>query len=77
MMVGWGGLGGLLSLWMPMIQRGQVVWPELMTNLRGLVYMTLHLGGLTDATNALTLGLSILTLCYHFAAVAAKRRRTA
>lgn len=60
-MVGWDGLMGLLSLWLPMIQRGHVVWPELMTNLRGLVYTTLHLGGLTEATNVLTLGLSILT----------------
>jgi hypothetical protein len=59
-MVGWDGLIGLLSLWLPMIQRGQVVWPELMTNLRGLVYMILDLGGLTGATNVLTLGLSIL-----------------
>ena len=60
-MVGWDGLMGLLSLWLPMIQRGHVVWPELMTNLRGLVYMILHLGGITEATNVLTLGLSILT----------------
>ena len=52
---------GLLSLWLPMIQRGHVVWPELMTNLRGLVYMTLRLSGLTEATNVVTLGLSTLT----------------
>jgi hypothetical protein len=60
-MVGWDGLMGLLSLWLPMIQRGHVVWPELMTNLRGLVYMILELGGLSGATNILTVGLSILT----------------
>lgn len=60
-MVGWDGLIKLLSLWLPMIQRGHVVWPELMTNLRGLVYMILRLGGITEATNVLTLGLSILT----------------
>jgi glycosyl transferase family 87 len=59
-MVGWDGLMGLFSLWLPMIQRGNVVWPELMTNLRGLVYMILDLGGLSDATNILTLGLSVL-----------------
>jgi hypothetical protein len=60
-LVGPDGVTGLLSLWLPMIQRGDVVWPELMTNLRGLVYMILQLGGLTEATNVLTLGLSILT----------------
>jgi hypothetical protein len=59
-MVGWDGLRGLVSLWLPMTQRGHVVWPELMTNLRGLAYMTLDLGGLSGATNILTLGLSIL-----------------
>jgi Glycosyltransferase family 87 len=59
-MVGWDGLMGLFSLWLPMIQRGNVVWPELMTNLRGLVYMILDLGGLSGATNILTLGLSIV-----------------
>jgi Glycosyltransferase family 87 len=58
-MVGWDGLRGLVSLWLPMTQRGHVVWPELMTNLRGLVYMILDLGGLSGATNILTLGLSI------------------
>jgi hypothetical protein len=60
-MVGRDGLIGLLSLWLPMIQRGNVVWPELMINLRGLVYMILDLSGQTWATNALTLALSILT----------------
>jgi Glycosyltransferase family 87 len=59
-MVGGDGLMGLFSLWLPMIQRGNVVWPELMTNLRGLVYMTLDLGGLSGATNILTFGLSVL-----------------
>jgi Glycosyltransferase family 87 len=59
-MVGWDGLMGLFSLWLPMIQRGNVVWPELMTNLRGLVYMILELGGLSGATNILTFGLSVL-----------------
>ena len=59
-MVGWNGLLGLFSLWLPMTQRGHVVWPELMTNLRGLMYMILDLGGLSGATNILTLGFSIL-----------------
>jgi hypothetical protein len=59
-MVGWDGLIGLFSLWIPMTQRGHVVWPELMTNLRGLVYMILNLGALTGAMNWLTFGLSIL-----------------
>ena len=59
-MVGWNGLLGLFSLWLPMIQRGHVVWPELMTNLRGLMYMILDPGGLSGATNILTLALSIL-----------------
>ena len=59
-MVGWNGLLGLFSLWLPMTQRGHVVWPELMTNLRGLMYMILDLGGLSGATNILTLALSIL-----------------
>jgi hypothetical protein len=59
-MVGWNGLLGLFSLWLPMTQRGHVVWPELMTNLRGLMYMVLDLGGLSGATNILTLAFSIL-----------------
>jgi hypothetical protein len=59
-MVGWNGLLGLFSLWLPMTQRGHVVWPELMTNLRGLMYMILDLGGLSGATNILTLAFSIL-----------------
>jgi len=59
-MVGWNGLLGLFSLWLPMTQRGHVVWPELMTNLRGLMYMILDLGGLSGATNILTLALSLL-----------------
>jgi hypothetical protein len=60
-MVGWDGLKGVLALWLPMIERGNVVWPELMINLRGLVYMVLRQAGLTEATNALTLALSLLT----------------
>jgi hypothetical protein len=59
-MVGWDGLIELFSLWIPMTQRGHVVWPELMTNLRGLVYMISSLGALTVATNWVTLVLSIL-----------------
>ena len=59
-MVGSNGLLGLFSLWLPMTQRGHVVWPELMTNLRGLMYMILDLGGLSGATNILTLAFSIL-----------------
>jgi hypothetical protein len=58
-MVGWHGLLGLVSLWLPMFKRGDVVWPELMLNLRGLVYITLDLAGLSKATNTLTLCLSI------------------
>ena len=59
-MVGWNGLLGLFSLWLPMMHRGHVVWPELMTNLRGLMYVILDLGGLSGATNILTLAISIL-----------------
>ena len=58
-MVGWHGLMGLLALWLPMMERGNVVWPELMLNLRGLVHMTLSLGGITSATNSWTLVLSV------------------
>ena len=60
-MVGPDGLMGLATLWLPMINRGHVVWPELMTNLRGLIYMVLHLAGLTEATNVLTLVFSAVT----------------
>ena len=59
-MVGPDGLMGLFTLWLPMIHRGHVVWPELMTNLRGLIYMALHPAGLTEATNVLTLGFSLI-----------------
>lgn len=58
-MVGWNGLMGLVSLWVPMFKRGHVVWPELMTNLRGLMYVISDLVGLPQATNILTLALSI------------------
>ena len=57
-LVGAQGLTGLLALWLPMIDRGNVVWPELMLNLRGLAHMTLGLVGITSATNAVTLVLS-------------------
>jgi hypothetical protein len=60
-MVGLDGLMGLTTLWLPMINRGHVVWPELMMNLRGLIYMVLHPAGLTEATNVLTLGSSVAT----------------
>ena len=60
-MVGSDGLAGLISLWLPMINRGHVVWPELMTNIRGLVYMILQSAGLTEATNVLTLVFSVAT----------------
>jgi hypothetical protein len=60
-MVGLEGLMGLATLWLPMINRGHVVWPELMTNLRGLIYMALHPAGLTKATNMLTLVFSVAT----------------
>ena len=55
------GLRGLVALWLPMIHRGHVVWPELMMNLRGLIYLVLHSAGLTEATNVLTLGFSVAT----------------
>jgi hypothetical protein len=58
-MVGAQGLMGLLALWLPMIDRGNVVWPELMLNLRGLSHMTLGLVGMASATNAITLVLSV------------------
>jgi Glycosyltransferase family 87 len=60
-MVGRDGLVGLISLWLPMVERGHVVWPELMTNLRALIYMILQPGGLGEATNVVTLIFSILT----------------
>jgi hypothetical protein len=60
-MVGSQGLIGVLSLWLPMIDRGNVVWPELMLNLRGLVHLILSLGGMSWATNFFTLALSIFT----------------
>jgi len=60
-MVGPDGLMGLATLWLPMINRGHVVWPELMTNLRGLIYIILQPAGLTETTNALTLAFSVIT----------------
>jgi hypothetical protein len=60
-MVGLDGLMGLATLWLPMINRGHVVWPELMTNLRGLIYIVLHPAGLTEATNVLALVFSVIT----------------
>ena len=59
-MVGWNGLSGLLSLWLPMTHRGHVVWPELMTNLRGLIYIVLDLLKFSRLTNVLTLIFSVL-----------------
>lgn len=59
-MVGGSGLAELFSMWLSMTHRGQVVWPELMVNLRGLVYMILNLGGMAGATNVLNLLLSTL-----------------
>jgi len=59
-LVGWQGLMGLFALWLPMTERGNVVWPELMLNLRGLLYMSLNLLGMTSATNLLTLVTSLL-----------------
>lgn len=60
-MVGASGLLGLFSLWLPMIDRGNVVWPELMINLRGLVHVVLGAAGFSDSGNLLTLVISILT----------------
>lgn len=59
-MVGWNGLSELLSLWLPMTHRGHVVWPELMTNLRGLIYIVLDLLKFSALTNVLTLIFSVL-----------------
>jgi hypothetical protein len=59
-LVGWQGLTGLLALWLPMTERGNVVWPELMLNLRGLLYVMLNIVGMTSATNLLTLVISLL-----------------
>jgi hypothetical protein len=59
-MVGWNGLLELFSLWLPMTRRGHVVWPELMTNLRGLIYIVLSLLNVSALTNALTLIASVL-----------------
>lgn len=59
-MVGWDGLMGLFSLWLSMVDRGHIVWPERMTNLRGMVYVILNLVGLSAATNSITVALSAL-----------------
>jgi len=59
-MVGGSGLLSLLSMWLPMTERGQVVWPELMVNLRGLVYLTLNLAGVASATNLMNMFLSAI-----------------
>jgi hypothetical protein len=58
-MVGWSGLRGLVDLWLPMINRGNVVWPELMVNLRGLVFVTFDLFGLPQQTNTVVLAVSL------------------
>jgi len=63
-MTGWDGLMGLVALWLPMVERGHVVWPELMINLRGLAHMTLSLGGFAGATNLATAVLSIVVYCW-------------
>jgi len=62
-MVGWHGLTGLLALWLPMTERGNVVWPELMINLRGLLFIVLHHMGLTSLTNLLTVAISLPVFC--------------
>lgn len=54
-LVGWSGFLGLFSLWLPMIERGHVVWPELMINLRGLIHVGLGLVSFADSGNILTL----------------------
>jgi hypothetical protein len=59
-MVGANGLLGLVSLWVPMLHRGHVVWPELMTNLRGIFYVTLGVLHVSGMTNTLTLVSSVL-----------------
>lgn len=58
--VGWQGMTGLLALWLPMTERGNVVWPELMLNLRGLFYLLLDVVHMTSLTNLLTLIFSVL-----------------
>jgi hypothetical protein len=60
MMVGSQGLQNLFTLWLPMTERGNVVWPELMLNLRGILFMILALADMTTATNLLTLVLSLM-----------------
>jgi hypothetical protein len=58
--VGWQGMAGLLAVWLPMTERGNVVWPELMLNLRGLFYLLLDVVHMTSLTNLLTLIFSVL-----------------
>ena len=62
-MVGWTGLTDLVALWLPMIERGNVVWPELMINLRGIVHLLLSLSGFVGMTNVVTFVLSALLYC--------------
>ncbi len=63
MMVGWTGLTELMALWLPMIDRGNVVWPELMINLRGIVHLLLSFSGFVSMTNTVTFVLSALLYC--------------
>lgn len=60
LMVGWAGILDLVDLWLPMANRGNVVWPELMINLRGLLHMLLGLVDAGAATNILTTVISPL-----------------
>jgi hypothetical protein len=54
-LVGWRGALDLAALWLSMSDRGHIIWPELMINLRGLFYIILDPAGLATATNFLTL----------------------
>ena len=67
-MVGRRGAVDLFSLWLSMTDRGYVVWPEIMTNIRGLLYVMLNLGSFTAATNFLAALVSLVLYlgCVHF-----------
>ena len=66
-----GLLGSFSIWWLPMMQRGHVVWPELMTNLRGLMYMiwTRWVIGCNEYPD---FGFFHISLCHNVAPVAAR-----
>jgi hypothetical protein len=59
-MIGWRGAFELLSVWQSMTERGHFIWPELMTNLRGLLYVVLQGTTIAAATQFATLLASAL-----------------